>query len=62
MICRLTLQTSGESTWNDTFNRSKMPHKFAWRLLYSAVYETMLLATASKVFLFAFLLRHSELG
>eukprot|EP00038_Savillea_parva_P018595 m.24442 g.24442 ORF g.24442 m.24442 type:complete len:338 (+) comp4160_c0_seq2:169-1182(+) len=44
---RLIFIRHGESTWNDTFNRTKIPHKFAWRLLYSAVYETMLMMTGS---------------
>jgi len=45
---RLCFIRHGESTWNDTFNRSKVPHRFAWRLLSSAVYETWLIMSGSK--------------
>jgi hypothetical protein len=48
-VLRAVFLWAGESTWNDTFNRSKIPHKFAWRLAYSAVYEIMLIVTGSKV-------------
>eukprot|EP00041_Stephanoeca_diplocostata_P012136 m.202411 g.202411 ORF g.202411 m.202411 type:complete len:335 (+) comp18828_c0_seq6:170-1174(+) len=38
----------GESTWNDTFNRTKNPPFFAKRLVYAALYEIMLIVSGSK--------------
>jgi hypothetical protein len=33
----------GESTWNDTFNKSKLPWYFLPRLIYSSLYELSLI-------------------
>ena len=38
----------GESTWNDTFNRTKFPPLFAKRLLYSALMEISLIISGNQ--------------